>query len=38
MKKTKFTETQILKAIKKHKNGRDVRDICQSIVDFFLSS
>ena len=31
MKKTRFTETQIVKAIKEHENGRDAKDICQEL-------
>lgn len=31
MKKTRFTETQIVKAIKEHENGRDVKDICREL-------
>ena len=29
MKKTRFTEVQIVKAIKEHENGRDAKDICR---------
>jgi putative transposase len=28
MKKTKFTKTQIVKAIKEHENGRDAKYFC----------
>ena len=31
MKKTNFTETQIVKAIKEHENGRDAQDICREL-------
>jgi putative transposase len=31
MKKTKFTETQIVKAIKEHENGRDAKEICREL-------
>lgn len=31
MKKTNFTETQIVKAIKEHENGRDALDICREL-------
>jgi putative transposase len=31
MKKTRFTETQIVKAIKEHENGRDVKDLCREL-------
>lgn len=31
MKKTNFTETQVVKAIKEHENGRDVLDICREL-------
>ena len=31
MKKTRFTETQIVKAIKEHENGRDAKDICREL-------
>ena len=31
MKKTRFTETQIVKAIKEHEAGRDVRDLCREL-------
>jgi putative transposase len=31
MKKTKFTETQILKAIKEHEKGRDAKEICREL-------
>ena len=31
MKKSKFTETQIVKAIKEHEAGRKVEDICREL-------
>lgn len=31
MKKTNFTESQIVKAIKEHEGGRDVQDICREL-------
>lgn len=31
MKKTKFTETQIVKAIKEHENGKDAKEICREL-------
>ena len=31
MKKTRFTETQIVKAIKEHENGRDAKEICREL-------
>jgi putative transposase len=31
MKKTRFTETQIVKAIKEHENGRKAEDICREL-------
>jgi putative transposase len=31
MKKTKFTETQILKAIKEHEKGRDAKEIYREL-------
>lgn len=31
MKRTKFTETQIVKAIKEHENGKDVKEICREL-------
>jgi putative transposase len=31
MKKSRFTETQIVKAIKQHENGRKVEDICREL-------
>jgi len=31
MKKTRFTETQIVSAIKEHENGRTVVDICRDL-------
>lgn len=31
MKKTRFTEAQIVKAIKEHENGRDAKDICREM-------
>jgi len=31
MKKTRFTETQIVKAIQEHKNGRDAKDLCREL-------
>jgi putative transposase len=31
MKKTCFTETQIVKAIQEHENGRDAKDICREL-------
>ena len=30
MKKTRFTETQIVKAIQEHENGRDAKDFAES--------
>lgn len=29
MKKTRFTETQIVKVIQEHENGRDAKGICR---------
>lgn len=31
MKKTRFTETQIVKAIKEHESGRNVHDLCRDL-------
>lgn len=31
MKKTRFTETQIVKAIKEHENGRTTQEICREL-------
>ena len=31
MKKTRFTEAQIVKAIKEHENGRDAKEICREL-------
>lgn len=31
MKRTKFTETQIVKAIHEHEAGRDAKDICREL-------
>lgn len=31
MKKTKFTETQIVRAIKEHNNGRNAQDLCREL-------
>lgn len=31
MRKTKFTEVQIVKAIKEHENGRDAKEICREL-------
>ena len=31
MKKSKFTESQIVKALKEHENGRDAKDICREL-------
>lgn len=31
MKKTRFTETQIVKAIKEHENGRNVGELCREL-------
>ena len=31
MKKTRFTETQIVKAIQEHENGRDAKDLCREL-------
>ncbi|GAA5022062.1 transposase [Marivirga lumbricoides] len=31
MKKTKFTESQIIKALKSHEAGRDVNDLCREL-------
>lgn len=31
MKKTRFTETQIVKAIKEHENGRNVNELCRDL-------
>lgn len=31
MKKSKFTETQIVKALKEHEVGRSVEDICRDL-------
>jgi putative transposase len=31
MRKSKISESQIIKALKEHENGRDVNDICRDI-------
>ncbi len=31
MKRTKFTETQIVKAIKEHENGKDAKELCREL-------
>ena len=31
MKKTRFTETQIVKAIQEHENGRDAKELCRGL-------
>ena len=31
MKKTRFTETQIVKAIQEHEGGRDAKDLCRDL-------
>lgn len=31
MKKTRFTETQIVKAIKEHENGRNAQELCRDL-------
>jgi putative transposase len=31
MKKTRFTETQIVKAIQEHEAGRDAKDLCRDL-------
>ena len=31
MKKSRFTETQIVKAINEHEQGRDAKDICREL-------
>ena len=31
MKKSRFTETQIVKAIQEHENGKDAKDICREL-------
>ncbi|WP_460924150.1 transposase, partial [Pontibacter brevis] len=31
MKKTKFTETQIINAIKEHENGRNAQELCREL-------
>jgi putative transposase len=31
MKKSQFTETQIVKAIQEHENGRKAEDICREL-------
>ena len=31
MKKSRFTESQIIKAIKEHENGRDSKEICREL-------
>ena len=31
MKKSKFTETQIVKAIQEHEKGRDAKDLCREL-------
>ena len=31
MKKTRFTETQIVQAIQEHENGRDAKELCREL-------
>lgn len=31
MRKTRFTETQIVKALQEHENGKDAKDICREL-------
>jgi putative transposase len=31
MRKTRFTETQIVKAIKEHENGKDAKELCREL-------
>ena len=31
MKKSKFTETQIVKAIQEYENGRDAKELCREL-------
>lgn len=31
MKRSRFAETQIVKAIQEHENGRDAKDICREL-------
>lgn len=31
MKKTRFTESQIIKAIKEHENGRNAQELCREL-------
>lgn len=31
MKRSKFTESQIIKAIKEHENGRETKEICREL-------
>jgi putative transposase len=31
MKRTRFTETQIVKAIQEHENGRDAKELCREL-------
>ena len=31
MKKTRFTEAQIVKAIREHENGRDAKELCREL-------
>ena len=31
MKRTKFTESQIVKAIKEHENGKDAKELCREL-------
>tara|TARA_R110002096_G_scaffold290205_1_gene484475 strand:- start:864 stop:1169 length:306 start_codon:yes stop_codon:yes gene_type:complete len=31
MKRTRFSESQIVRAIKEHENGRDAKDICREL-------
>jgi putative transposase len=31
MKKSRFTESQIVKAIKEHENGRNVNELCREL-------
>jgi len=31
MRKTKFTETQIVKALQEHESGKDAKDICREL-------
>jgi putative transposase len=39
MKRTRFTETQIVKAIQEHENGRDAKELCRELgVSTFFSA